>query len=225
LDDGGNKPYREGDGVNEHFEVHHEAAGVLGSEDVWRSRRSNSRYSQESDDSDVTPRASRGKQRKEANAGNDRQGDQNSDVRDLEGESPVVLEGTVTNREERPALVETWRPNIGWEAEHDGRSSLGSLEGSKWEAGLSSERRNLRGKGLSSGDSEAFQGHVDGIGYEARSFSASRPTFGVLTSMDSVSRLQTVRREFSTEEGAKKEQQKQTGVRGRDQPVRAEVQG
>jgi hypothetical protein len=218
-DDGVNEPFRVEDGVNEHFEVHHEAAksaGVSGSEDVWRARRSKSRYSQESDDSDVTPRASREKQRKEwgeANAGDDWQGDQDSGVRDSEvegGESSVVLERTVTNWEERPALAETRRPSIDWEAEDDGRSSLGSLEGSQWEASLSSERRNFKGrsarKGLSSRDSEAFQGPADDAGYKARSSSASRPTFGVITSVDSVSRatdrLQTERRGSGSEEGA-----------------------
>jgi hypothetical protein len=204
------EPFKVEDGVNEHFEVHHEAAksaGVSGSDDMWWSRRSNSRYSQESDDSDVTPRASQQKQRKEwgeANAGNDRQGGQSSGVRDSEvegGESSVVLERAVTNWDERPALAETRRPSIDWEAEDDGRSSL---EGSQWEASLSSERRNFRGrsarKGLSSRDS------ADDGGYAARSSSASRPTFGVIASVDSASRstdrLQTERRGSGSEEGA-----------------------
>jgi hypothetical protein len=108
---------------------------------------------------------------------------------------------------ERPTLAETRRPSIDWEAEDDGRSSLGTLEGSEWEASLSSERRNFRGrsarKGLSSRDSE---GSANDGGYQAHSSSASRPSFNVLISVDSVScstdKLQSVRRGSGSEEGA-----------------------
>lgn len=162
-------------GVNEHFEVHHEAASSgRASEDTWRSRRSNSRYSQESDDSDVTPRALHeggGRNSWDAQKGERRGSQRNSPLSKESGEWGRVSEGLRSSQERNGEGIRRSRTS---NLEEEGISER-RLE-SRMERELGAEKRPPSIDWEAEDDVRSSQGSLEGS-EEGASLSAERRGF------------------------------------------------